>query len=283
MSVLAISITTVALAEIGDKTQLLSLLLASRYRKPIPIIAAIFLATLANHALAAWLGVVVADYLSPDILKWVLVVSFLAMAGWILIPDKLDGEESISTRGPFVASFIAFFMAEIGDKTQIATSILGAQYADALSWVIVGTTLGMLLANVPVVLIGKLSADKMPLGLIRKVTAGLFLLMALAYGVFLSRNARISTVQRDLSPILMWIIMLGYEQGSRVRVHHYADSLHGDDTKKPELLIQFWLSVNVTRYGVNRFMDADGGGRDCDDGVSGRILDSRCPYYSAAR
>lgn len=97
MSVLAISITTVALAEIGDKTQLLSLLLASRYRKPIPIIAAIFLATLANHALAAWLGVVVADYLSPDILKWVLVVSFLAMAGWILIPDKLDGEESIST------------------------------------------------------------------------------------------------------------------------------------------------------------------------------------------
>lgn len=184
MSVLAISITTVALAEIGDKTQLLSLLLASRYRKPIPIIAAIFPATLANHALAAWLGVVVADYLSPDILKWVLVVSFLAMAGWILIPDKLDGEESISTRGPFVASFIAFFMAEIGDKTQIATSILGAQYADALSWVIVGTTLGMLLANVPVVLIGKLSADKMPLGLIRKVTAGLFLLMALATAFF---------------------------------------------------------------------------------------------------
>lgn len=106
------------------------------------------------------------------------------MAGWILIPDKLDGEESISTRGPFVASFIAFFMAEIGDKTQIATSILGAQYADALSWVIVGTTLGMLLANVPVVLIGKLSADKMPLGLIRKVTAGLFLLMALATAFF---------------------------------------------------------------------------------------------------
>ncbi|GHX12560.1 hypothetical protein VCSRO60_3183 [Vibrio cholerae] len=184
MSVLAISITTVALAEIGDKTQLLSLLLASRYRKPIPIIAAIFLATLANHALAAWLGVVVADYLSPDILKWVLVVSFLGMAGWVLIPDKLDGEESISTRGPFVASFIAFFMAEIGDKTQIATSILGAQYADALSWVIVGTTLGMLLANVPVVLIGKLSADKMPLGLIRKVTAVLFLLMALATAFF---------------------------------------------------------------------------------------------------
>ncbi|MFG0605624.1 TMEM165/GDT1 family protein [Vibrio mimicus] len=180
MSVLAISITTVALAEIGDKTQLLSLLLASRYRKPIPIIAAIFLATIANHALAAWLGVVVADYLSPDILKWVLVVSFLAMAGWVLIPDKLDEEESISNRGPFIASFIAFFVAEIGDKTQIATSILGAQYAEALSWVVLGTTIGMLLANVPVVLVGKLSADKLPLALIRKVTALLFLALAVA-------------------------------------------------------------------------------------------------------
>lgn len=103
MSVLAISITTVALAEIGDKTQLLSLLLASRYRKPIPIIAAIFLATIANHALAAWLGVVVADYLSPDVLKWVLVVSFVAMAAWVLIPDKLDDDEEISNRGPFIA------------------------------------------------------------------------------------------------------------------------------------------------------------------------------------
>nr|WP_218113499.1 TMEM165/GDT1 family protein [Vibrio sp. Scap16] len=180
VSVLAISITTVALAEIGDKTQLLSLLLASRYRKPIPIIAAIFFATIANHALAAWLGVVIADYLSPEVLKWVLVVSFIAMAGWILIPDKLDDDEQISNRGPFVASFIAFFIAEIGDKTQIATSILGAQYADALTWVILGTTIGMLLANVPVVIIGKLSADKMPLDLIRKITALLFVGLAIA-------------------------------------------------------------------------------------------------------
>ncbi|NOI31759.1 TMEM165/GDT1 family protein [Vibrio coralliilyticus] len=178
MSVLAISITTVALAEIGDKTQLLSLLLASRYRKPIPIIAAIFFATIANHALAAWLGVVVADYLSPEVLKWVVVASFLAMAGWVLIPDKLDDDDEISNRGPFVASFIAFFIAEIGDKTQIATSILGAQFADALTLVIIGTTLGMLAANVPVVLIGKLSADKMPLNLIRKVTALLFIALA---------------------------------------------------------------------------------------------------------
>ncbi|CAM3023324.1 MULTISPECIES: TMEM165/GDT1 family protein [Vibrio] len=178
MSVLAISITTVALAEIGDKTQLLSLLLASRYRKPIPIIAAIFFATIANHALAAWLGVVVADYLSPEVLKWVVVASFLAMAGWVLIPDKLDDDDEISNRGPFVASFIAFFIAEIGDKTQIATSILGAQFADALTLVIIGTTLGMLAANVPVVLIGKLSADKMPLNLIRKLTALLFIALA---------------------------------------------------------------------------------------------------------
>jgi len=178
VSVLAISITTVALAEIGDKTQLLSLLLASRYRKPVPIIAAIFLATVVNHALAAWLGVVVADYLSPETLKWVVVVSFLAMAGWVLIPDKLDDDEEISNRGPFIASFIAFFVAEIGDKTQIATSILGAQFADALTMVVLGTTIGMLLANVPVVLIGKLSADKLPLGMIRKITALLFLALA---------------------------------------------------------------------------------------------------------
>ncbi|PSU03669.1 UPF0016 domain-containing protein [Photobacterium gaetbulicola] len=180
MSVLAISITSVALAEIGDKTQLLSLLLASRYRKPIPIILAIFFATIANHALAAWLGVVVADYLTPEMLKWVLVVSFVAMAGWILIPDKLDDDEQISNRGPFVASFIAFFIAEIGDKTQVATTMLGAKYSDALMWVVLGTTIGMLLANVPVVLIGKLSAERMPLSLIRKITAALFFGLALA-------------------------------------------------------------------------------------------------------
>lgn len=185
VSVLAVSITSVALAEIGDKTQLLSLLLASRYRKPIPIILAIFFATIANHALAAWLGVVVADYLTPEVLKWVLVVSFVVMAGWILIPDKLDDDEEISNRGPFVASFIAFFIAEIGDKTQVATTMLGAKYSDALMWVVLGTTIGMLLANVPVVLIGKLSADRMPLGLIRKITAALFfgLAVAAAFGM----------------------------------------------------------------------------------------------------
>ncbi|GAD81083.1 TMEM165/GDT1 family protein [Vibrio ezurae] len=184
MSVLAISITTVALAEIGDKTQLLALLLASRYRKPLPIIAAIFFATIANHAVAAWLGVLVSDLLTPEVLKWVLVVSFALMALWILIPDKLDSNESISSRGPFVASFIAFFVAEIGDKTQIATSILGAQFADALWMVILGTTIGMLLANVPVVLIGKFSAERLPLALIRKITAALFLVLAISAAIY---------------------------------------------------------------------------------------------------
>lgn len=184
LSVLAISITTVALAEIGDKTQLLSLLLASRYRKPLPIIAAIFLATIANHAVAAWLGVLVSDLLTPEVLKWVVVASFAVMAMWVLIPDKLDDDEKISNRGPFVASFIAFFIAEIGDKTQIATSILGAQYADALIWVVLGTTIGMLLANVPVVVIGKLSAERLPLALIRKITAALFALLAISAAIY---------------------------------------------------------------------------------------------------
>ena len=107
------------------------------------------------------------------------------MAGWILIPDKLDDDEQISNRGPFVASFIAFFIAEIGDKTQVATTMLGAKYSDALVWVVLGTTIGMLLANVPVVLIGKLSADRMPLSLIRKITAALFfgLAVAAAFGM----------------------------------------------------------------------------------------------------
>ncbi|MBA5764152.1 TMEM165/GDT1 family protein [Vibrio sp. 404] len=179
MSVLVLSLTTVAIAEIGDKTQLLSLVLASRYRKPIPIILAIFFATLVNHALAAWLGVVIADYLSANILKWLITISFLLMAGWVLIPDKLDEGETYSGRSAFVTSFMAFFIAEIGDKTQIATSILGAQYADELWMVIVGTTLGMMIANVPVVLMGKLSADKLPLALIRKITSLLFVGLAL--------------------------------------------------------------------------------------------------------
>lgn len=179
MSALAVSISSVALAEIGDKTQLLSFLLASRYQKPLPIIAAIFLATILNHALAAWLGVVIADYLSADVLKVVLSVSFAAMAIWILIPDKLEGEE-VSNRGPFTATFIAFFIAEIGDKTQIATTVLGANYHDALLSVITGTTIGMMLANIPVIIAGQFSAQRLPLKWIRGVTATLFLGLSIA-------------------------------------------------------------------------------------------------------
>lgn len=183
MSIFLISAVTVALAEIGDKTQLLSLLLACRYRKVAPVIWAILFATLLNHTLAAWLGVVVADYLSPEILKWVIIVSFLLMVGWVLIPDKLDEEEKFSGYGPFVSAFIAFFIAEIGDKTQIATSVLSAQYTEGMLFVIAGTTAGMLIANVPVVLAGKCSAESLPLSMIRKVTSVVFI--ALACGAFI--------------------------------------------------------------------------------------------------
>ncbi|CAM3588698.1 hypothetical protein VA7868_02787 [Vibrio aerogenes CECT 7868] len=178
MSIFIISAVTVALAEIGDKTQLLSLLLACRYRRAAPVIWAIFFATIVNHTLAAWLGVIVADYLSPSILKWVIVVSFVLMAGWVLIPDKLDEDEKFSGYGPFVSGFIAFFIAEIGDKTQIATSVLSAQYTEGMVLVIAGTTAGMLIANVPVVLAGKCSAESLPLSLIRKVTCVVFVALA---------------------------------------------------------------------------------------------------------
>ncbi|MCL9782987.1 TMEM165/GDT1 family protein [Vibrio sp. S4M6] len=179
MSVLATSITSIALAEIGDKTQLLSLLLISRYRKPLSIILGIFTATLLNHFVAAWFGVVLADFLSPTVLKWLVVLSFASMALWVLFPDKLEDQQSFSSRGPFLASFIAFSIAEIGDKTQIATSILGAQYSHALGWVVLGTTIGMMLANVPVILLGQLSADKIPMSLVRKITAVAFVIMAI--------------------------------------------------------------------------------------------------------
>jgi len=185
VSVLVTSITSITLAEIGDKTQLLSLLLISRYRKPIAIVWGILLATLLNHFVAAWLGVVIADWLSPTVLKWVVVFSFASMALWVLVPDKIDSEQKFSNRGPFLASFIAFSIAEIGDKTQIATSILGAQYSHAIGWVVLGTTIGMLLANVPVIIIGQLSADKIPMSLVRKVTAVVFIVMAILAGLSL--------------------------------------------------------------------------------------------------
>lgn len=173
-----ISTGTVALAEIGDKTQLLALLLAARFRKPWPIIAGILVATLLNHALAAWFGALVADSLPPDSLRWIVAGSFLAVALWTLKPDQLDAEgESLPARGAFLATAVAFFIAEMGDKTQVATVLLAAKY-EPLWQVIVGTTAGMLLANVPVVMLGHRFSDRLPLRAARHVAAVVFAVLA---------------------------------------------------------------------------------------------------------
>ncbi|MGC2855394.1 TMEM165/GDT1 family protein [Novispirillum sp. DQ9] len=173
-----ISTAVVAIAEIGDKTQLLALVLAARFRKPVPIILGILVATLANHGLAAWAGALVADWLGGEILRWILGLSFLAMAGWMLIPDKVDDEETSTAGrfGPFLATLIAFFLLEIGDKTQIATIALSARFNDLLL-VTAGTTLGMMLANVPAVLLGEVAAKKVPLTLVHAIAAGIFAVM----------------------------------------------------------------------------------------------------------
>lgn len=174
----------VALAEIGDKTQLLALILAARFRKPWPIIAGIIAATLANHAAAGAVGALVSNYLSQTMLHWILAASFTATALWTLVPDKIDDDETRTGKayGPFVTTLIAFFLAEIGDKTQVATVMLAAQYPHLL-WVIIGTTLGMLAANVPVVLAGNFAADKLPLTLIRRLAALSFFVLA-AFAVY---------------------------------------------------------------------------------------------------
>ncbi len=173
-----ISTGTVALAEIGDKTQLLALLLAARFRRPWPIIGGILLATLLNHALAGWLGTLVARWLTPDVLRWVVAASFIAIALWTLKPDTLDDSTALPARGAFIATSIAFFLAEIGDKTQVATVLLAAKYPP-LWQVVAGTTLGMLLANVPVVLLGSRFAARLPLRAARIVAALLFLALGL--------------------------------------------------------------------------------------------------------
>jgi len=181
---LFVSTLIVALAEIGDKTQLLALLLAARYRRPWPIIWGIVIATLANHAAAGAIGNWVSQALSPVTLSWILAASFAAVALWTLVPDKLEEEEASRGRrfGPFLATLIAFFLAEMGDKTQIATVMLAAQYSDFVL-VILGTTVGMLLANVPVVLVGNLAAGRLPLTLIRRIAALGFAALAV-YAVY---------------------------------------------------------------------------------------------------
>jgi len=174
-----ISTGTVALAEIGDKTQLLALLLAARFRKPWPIIAGILVATLLNHALAAWFGARVAAWVAPELLRWIVAASFVAVALWSLKPDTLDEQgQHLPARGAFLATVAAFFLAEMGDKTQIATVLLAARY-QPLWEVIAGTTVGMLLANVPVVLLGHRFADRLPLRTARFVAAAIFLALAL--------------------------------------------------------------------------------------------------------
>ncbi|MGN2622081.1 TMEM165/GDT1 family protein [Stutzerimonas balearica] len=180
MEALAVPTFIVALAEIGDKTQLLALLLAARYRRPWPIIWGIVVATLANHAAAGLLGNIVSDLLSPVMLRWILALSFALVAVWTLIPDRLDDDDARLGRayGPFLATLIAFFIAEMGDKTQVATVMLAAQYPQ-LVIVVIGTTLGMLIANVPVVLASHFAADRLPLTLIRRIAAAAFAVLAI--------------------------------------------------------------------------------------------------------
>lgn len=172
----------VAIAEIGDKTQLLSLLLAARFRQPLPILAGILVATLLNHAAAAWAGIWLEGLLDPTYLRWALGASFLAMAAWTLKPDKLDDDEApakITRLGAFGATCIAFFLAEIGDKTQVATTALAARYGDA--WlVMLASTLGLWLANAPVVYLGERLMYRLPLALVRRVAAAAFALVGIA-------------------------------------------------------------------------------------------------------
>ena len=175
---LLVSTGTVALAEIGDKTQLLALLLAARFRKPLPIVAGILVATLLNHALAAWIGQLAASWLTPQTLRWIVAASFIGIALWTLKPDTLDEDTALPSRGAFIATTIAFFIAEIGDKTQVATVLLAAKY-HPLWQVVAGTTVGMLLANVPVVLLGSTFAARLPLKAARIAAACVFLALGL--------------------------------------------------------------------------------------------------------
>jgi putative Ca2+/H+ antiporter (TMEM165/GDT1 family) len=174
----------VAIGEIGDKTQLLTLVLAARFPRALPILAGIVVATLANHAFAVGLGIWGAQWLTPDVLRWVLGGSFLALAAWALVPDKLDEEGVRLWETAFVATVIAFFIAEIGDKTQVATALLAAKHADFPLQVILGSTLGMVLANAPAIWLGEHLLKRIPLKLIRMTAAGLFAVLGLWILVF---------------------------------------------------------------------------------------------------
>lgn len=178
---LLVSTGVIALAEIGDKTQLLAFLLAARFKKPIPIILGILIATIFNHGLAGMLGSWATLAISPEMLRWILGVSFIGMAIWTLIPDKIEEEETqiANKLGVFGATLITFFLAEMGDKTQIATVVMAAHYQSAIL-VVIGTTLGMLIADVPAVFIGNTFANKIPMKLIHGIAAAVFVIMGIA-------------------------------------------------------------------------------------------------------
>lgn len=183
METLLLSTGVVALAEMGDKTQLLAFLLASRYKKPLPIILGIFVATIFNHTLAGLAGSWLAEFFSPDVLRWVLALSFVAMAIWILIPDKMDDDgipqnKFMEKWGAFGITFITFFLAEMGDKTQIATVALAVSYGTPFI-IVAGTTLGMLIADVPAVWIGDKLSEKIPVKWVRLISAALFVIIGI--------------------------------------------------------------------------------------------------------
>ncbi len=178
MESLFISTGVVALAEIGDKTQLLAFILAARFKRPVPIILGILCATLINHGLAGALGAWITSVVDPGAMRWALGLSFIAMAIWTLIPDQIEEEETqVAQRlGVFGATLVTFFLAEMGDKTQLATVALAAHYAAPLM-VVIGTTLGMLIADVPAVFIGNKFSAKIPMKLVHSIAAGIFALM----------------------------------------------------------------------------------------------------------
>lgn len=180
MEAFFISIGVIALAEIGDKTQLLAFILASRFQQPFPIILGILAATLINHSFAGMVGVWITLFVNPGVLRWLLAASFVGMAVWTLIPDEIEHNETLLGRklGVFGATFVTFFLAEMGDKTQIATIALTAHY-NAPVLVIAGTTLGMLLADVPAVYIGNKFAAKIPMKIVHSIAAVMFLLMGI--------------------------------------------------------------------------------------------------------
>ncbi|HSC76289.1 MAG TPA: TMEM165/GDT1 family protein [Pseudomonadales bacterium] len=181
MESLLVSTGVVALAEIGDKTQLLAFILAARFKKPVPIILGILCATIVNHGMAGALGAWITATISPEVLRWILGVSFIGMAIWTLIPDKIEEEETMiaGKLGVFGATLVTFFLAEMGDKTQIATIAMAAHYATPLL-VVIGTTLGMLIADVPAVFVGDRLAARIPMKLVHSIAAAIFAILGAA-------------------------------------------------------------------------------------------------------